>query len=300
MSNFVLGQLNGFAIDLGGTKLAAARIEKGKIVQKEMQPTQSGQNAQEQCAAMKQLLAKVGWQGAPVSIAVAGRITASGEWSAVNKGTLPEIDTVPFVEVAKEILQVPIALYNDAAAAAFAEAHFGAGQNANHFAFITVSTGIGGGIVLNGKPLKSDNGLAGHIGFMTSRIATDLCGSGRKATVESIAGGRAILATARQLGKDVESAKQVYDAALNEEQWATDIIDRSAQAIAILCADLRALLGTDKVAIGGSIGLAPNYIQKVDAFLADEPVLFRPEIRPVQLGHDSALIGALAMSREAI
>lgn len=292
-----MNDLNGFAVDLGGTKLAAARIEKGIVVEKKVEPTNASSDARAQCMAMKVLLEKMGWQNHPISISVAGRVTANGEWSAVNKGTLPKIDAVPVRQVAQMCFEAPVTLHNDALAAAFAEAHFGAGRDVDHFAYITVSTGVGGGIVLNGLPIKSADGLAGHLGFMSSPLAMRQCGSGRFGTVESVAAGRAILASAIEAGHQVSSAKQVYDAALNGDVWAKKIIQKSAQAIALLCADLRALIGVEKIAIGGSIGLAQGYLDQVKHFLAEQPELFRPTLSPVQLGHDSALIGALALTR---
>jgi len=77
------------------------------------------------------------------------------------------------------------------------------------------------------------------------------------------------------------------------------VIDRSAAAIAGLIGDLTAILGLDRVAVGGSIGLAPGYLARVMRHLEDEPTLFRPEVVPAELTHDSGLMGALLIAVEA-
>lgn len=290
--------VNGFAVDLGGTKLAAALIENGKTTERVQCATASSAPADEQVDAIERLLSEVGWQNPDaVSVAVAGRVTAQGVWSAVNVGTLTSIQDTPIQELLKARLGCPVFVCNDAIAAAFAEARFGSGTGTSHFAYITVSTGVGGGIVIDGMPLASPNGLAGHIGFTSSRLSTAICGSGRKATVESIAGGRAISKIANQNGHKVQSARDVFEAAADGAHWALEITQTSAKAIAILCADLTTILGLQKVTLGGSIGLSPGYLSNVQEHLSFEPELFRPDIVAANLMHDSALVGAIALSQ---
>lgn len=131
---------------------------------------------------------------------------------------------------------------------------------------------------------------------MTSRYATQRCGSGRLTTVESVASGRAIAQAATMAGYAGLSAEQVFRQANDQEDWAIAIVNRSAQAIADLCANLNALLGVEKVILGGSIGLAEGYKQRVCDYLHEEPALFHTEIVCAALGQDSVLLGALAAS----
>ncbi len=184
--------LNGFALDLGGTKLAAARFEQGKLVEKAQLPTESDASFEDQCFAMQKLLAQLGLQKNDVlGVALTGRIDQAGHWSAVNGGTLPQIKAVNIRAALRDLFGDHISIINDAAAAAMGEAKFGAGHGISRFGYITISTGVGGGIVLDGQPLNSPNGLAGHIGFMRSPLGNRMCGSARFGTVESVAGGRA-------------------------------------------------------------------------------------------------------------
>lgn len=289
--------LNGFAADLGGTKIAAARVEKGVVASRLLAPTQSSADAQTQLGTIAGLLARLGYEsGAPLGLAVAGRVDAGGHWHAVNRGTLSAIDGVPLATLAARILG-PATCLNDAAAAALAEARYGTGHGSDSFAYLTISTGVGGGLVSGGHLLRSANGLAGHVGFASSRFADVACESGRSGTVESVAGGRAIAAAGHAVGHSVD-ARMVFDAAAAGAPWAERIVARSASAVAALIADLAAILGVDTVAIGGSIGMAPGYLDRVRIALDTEPNLFRPAVALAVLGHDAPLIGALAAHLE--
>lgn len=281
--------VSGYAVDLGGTKIAVARIENGVITARLQQPTEAAADLDGQLLAIEVLLAEVGYRhGEPLGVAVAGRIDRDGNWHAVNTATLSAINAAPLGRALRERFGERTLATNDAAAAALAEYRLGAGQGAYNFAYVTVSTGVGGGLVLAGRLIDSLNGLAGHIGFASSQLGEARCGSGRMGTVESVAGGRAIAAAA-----GLPDARSVF---------ATDpghaAIARSEQAVAKLIADLTAILGLDSVAIGGSIGLAPGYLAGVAGYLAGEPALFRPTLAPAHLGNDSGLVGALLHSLE--
>lgn len=281
--------LSGYAIDLGGTKTAAARIENGEVVQRLQQPTDADADWRAQLNTLAAMLAELGHgHDDPVGAAVAGRVDAEGNWHAVNSDTLRAISAAPLQAALRYRFGARARATNDAAAAAMAESRLGAGMGAYNFAYITVSTGVGGGLVLGGRLLDSTTGLAGHVGFVASRLSDRRCGSGRIGTVESVAGGRAIAAAA-----DLPDARAVFEDGRFEA-----VIDRSAAAVAALIADLTAILGLDRVALGGSIGLAPSYLPSVLAHLAAEPALFRPQVVPAQLRQDSGLIGALLIATE--
>lgn len=290
--------MTGFAVDLGGTKTAAARFEAGHIVARVQRATDPALLPEAQVQAMAGLLDGLGWtSNSMLGVAVAGRVGRDGRWWAVNRSTLTTIDGVDLVALLRSHLGRgwPV---NDAAAATLGEASLGAGRGVDRLAYLTVSTGVGGGLLLDGVLQSSADGLAGHLGFASSPLATGLCGSGRSATVESVAAGRAIAQAAADAGHQGMDARAVFAAADDGAAWADRIIDRSAQAIARLAADLRTMLAIDAVVLGGSIGLAPGYAGRVQAHLAQEPDLFRPALHLAALGQDSALHGALVLACE--
>lgn len=283
--------LDGFAIDLGGTKIVAARIVAGEVTARETAPTTGSDGPDAQVDAMARLARTIGYlPGAPLGVAVAGRIDAHGHWHAVNTRTLSAISSVPLSGLISTALG-PVSCLNDAAAAALAEARLGAGVGVANFAYLTVSTGIGGGLVLMDRLLTSPNGLAGHVGFATAQGTADIaCGSGRRGTVESIASGQAMALATSRPGVD---ARAICAAALRGDAWAKAIVERSAQALGTLIADLTAILGLERVAIGGSIGLSEGYIDRVRRSLDAEPPLFRVPVQAALLGADAPLFGAL-------
>lgn len=282
--------VSGFAVDLGGTKTAAARIEDGQVVARLQTSTDAGADMDVQVEVIAGLLAELGYgHGEALGVAVTGRVDRQGDWHAINTGTLRGISAAPLGATLRRRFGHRAHCVNDAAAAALAEARLGAGRGAYNFAYLTVSTGVGGGLVLGGRLIDSGNGLAGHVGFAGSRLGDQRCGSGRLGTVESVAGGRAIAAAA-----GLPDARSVF-----ERGGFDGIVDRSAAAIAGLIGDLTAILGLDRVAVGGSIGLAPGYLPLVLRHLEDEPALFRPEVVPAELNHDSGLVGALLIAQEA-
>ncbi len=285
---------DGIAIDLGGTKLAAARIIDGCIVERVLHPTDGQATADDQLAAMYRLARSLGLsERDAVGIAVSGRVTAEGVWHAVNAQTLTRIEGIDLQRRAAVTFDRRVLVRNDAAAAALAEFHFGAGRDSAAMAYVTVSTGVGAGFVIGGRLLSSANGLAGHVGFTTSRRSERVCGSGRTGTVESVAAGRAIAQAARRAGHPVADAREVFDLWRSGAGWAEDLVDGSAAAISDLCADLVALLGVDRVVLGGSIGLADGYGERVRRHLELEPPLFRPDLIVSELGPDAVLLGAL-------
>jgi len=286
---------SGVAVDFGGTKIAASRVSAGRIVDAVRTTTDGDAPAERQVAAICGLLHELNLEPSePVGVAVAGRVDASGTWHALNTETLTRVQAVPLRAMLSEQLDRDVTVQNDATSAAVGEHLAGAGRGAARFGFITVSTGVGGGIVLDGRPVVSPSGLAGHVGFTTSRLSAGRCGSGRIGTVEKVAGGRAIAAAAARSGHEGYDAKRVFEAHLAGETWASDLIARSARAVAELCANLAAILDLQRIALGGSIGLAEGYGAQVSAALAGEPGLFRPDIVHAELGHEAALIGILS------
>lgn len=287
-------QPTGIAVDFGGTKISAARVVDGVVQTHLKTRTDGNADVEAQLAAICELIDRLEVSDTDnVGIAVAGRVSGAGVWFALNTKTLSKVTEFPLQDRLSEILDRPVTVQNDATAAAIGEYRCGAGRGTTAFGFITVSTGIGGGLILEGKPVVSEMGLAGHVGFTTSRLAQHRCGSGRDRTVESIASGRALARYAADAGQPGLDGKAVYQAHLSGEAWARDLVCQSASAVAELCANLKTVLDLDRIALGGSIGLAEGYLDLVRAALKEEPEIFRPSVIHAALGADAALIGVL-------
>lgn len=297
MPSPTLEDLSGFAVDLGGTKVAAATIKNGQVVEVLMRRTNGVAGPLHLVSELVEISRQIGFKaGDPIGVAVAGRLDAQGLWSAVNASILKGLSDVPLARRLQDSLGSGVASLNDTRAAVIGEYHYGAGQGCSALAYLTVSTGISAGLMLNGVPLASPNGLLGHVGFMTSKRGRRKCGSGRYGTFESIASGRALEARAAELGHGQVEAVNIFESAAADVEWAQELLEDSAAAIAELCANLATGLGIERVVLGGGVGLAPGYLGLVNKYLLDEPDVFRPQIVPAGLEKNSALLGALSVA----
>ena len=266
------------SIDIGGTKIIAAIVVGGTVLEEVTVPTVREAGPEAWIAAVAE--ASRDWlpRCAGVGIAVTGLID-DGRWSALNPATLDIPQGYPLVQKLGETFGLPVYAANDAQAAAWGEHRFGAGQNEN-CAFLTISTGIGGGLVLNGKPLL---GLAGHFGLLRlpSLDANPL---------EDDVSGRWFAARALEAGHLAE-APAVFSAASQGETWARDIIDRSATKVALLCRDIQLMFDPARIVVGGGIGMADGFLDLVRSKIPAEPARLRPTIVAAQLGRHAGVVG---------
>ena len=177
------------AIDIGGTKIAFADIEDNQPRNRHQIRTPRTGRGDDLVGA---IVDEVG-RRRPSTIAVATTGIVSGErLSALNPGTLPIENGFPLTARIRELTGVTPLIVNDAQAAAWGEYRFGAGQGCRNFMFVTVSTGVGGGLVLDDRLDIGGAGLAGHLGHMTVVGGNSSCGCGRKGCLETLASGTAI------------------------------------------------------------------------------------------------------------
>lgn len=272
------------SIDIGGTKIMAALVAGGTVLEEVTVPTLRDAGPDVWIAAVAE--ASRDWlpRCAGVGIAVTGLID-EGRWSALNPATLGVPQGYPLVDKLRDTFNLPVFAANDAQAAAWGEHRFGAGQNEN-CAFLTISTGVGGGLVLNGKPLL---GLAGHFGLLRlpSLDANPL---------EDDVSGRWFAAEALKAGHIVE-APAVFAAAGKGEAWARDIIDRSANQVALLCRDIQLMFDPARIVVGGGIGLADGFLDLVRSKIPAEPARLRPELVAAMLGRHAGVIGVADLAR---
>lgn len=288
------------AVDFGGTKISAAQISKRSIVKKRQLETVQDAAPETHLQSIISLIEALDVEGQTnLGVAVSGRVDRRGYWHTMNHKTFRGFSEFPLRDKLQAHFGRPVNVMNDAVAAAWGEySCLPRDENIDSLLYITVSTGVGGGVVLNGRPLVSEDGLAGHIGFMTSTLASDHCGSGRFATIESVASGTAMGRTASaESGKHL-SGYDVFQAHLSGDESATAVVETSARAIAKAIADVRALLGVQLATIGGSVGLADGYIALVRQHLEEEPPLFQPRVIPAMLCADSALVGVTLIGND--
>jgi len=213
MADYTIG------IDLGGTNLRAAAIDQsGTMLEKISGKTNfaEGRDAviSDIVSEISKLRAKYGAAGlAGIGVGVPGFIRMK-EGLITNSNNLPYLENVPVRDIVSERLGARVILENDANAAALGEKWIGAGRDVDDLVLLTLGTGIGGGIIANGRIVRGFVGMAGELGHTTVVPTGNPCGCGNQGCLEKHASATAVTAMARlmQLGDDL-SAKDVYDLA---------------------------------------------------------------------------------------
>lgn len=287
----------GLALDIGGTKIAAAIVtEEGTLIQRQQIATPRG-GAQQLSATLETLIAPYRHQVDFIAVASTG-IIAKGRLTALNPANLGGLADFPLQDCLQSIADLPCVLLNDGQAAAWAE-YQPLKESSDNAVFVTVSTGVGGGIILNKKLLVGNGGLAGHIGHTLSDPLGPWCGCGRRGCVESVASGTAI-GTATQEWTHPAPAATVFALARDGDTQAQAIVQRSATAIAHLLADMTIALDLETAILGGSVGLAAGYLEQVTHAQSLLPAIYRLPVRAAYHRQDSGLLGAALWARATL
>lgn len=281
------------ALDIGGTSMRAALVEDGQITTRVQAATPKPSTPNAVIPAALELAAPLAAQASAVGVACAGAV-AQGRVTATATHTFPGWVGVPLADRLGSGLNLPCRALNDARAAAWGEARAGAGRGAPEFMFVTVSTGVGAGLILGGRLHLAGNGLDAELGFVTVPAAwttgTSVPLLGDLGPLEFESSGTALNGQANSRG--FADARALCDAAESGDADAEAVYARSAALIAWKCADVAALLGITRVALGGSVGLRDGYLERVWTALTHFPERYRPEVVHAQLGADAGLIGA--------
>lgn len=209
---------------------------------------------------------------------------------------------------------LPVVIENDANVAALGERWQGAGNNADDVVFVTLGTGVGGGIIANGKLIQGQNGAAGEIGHVTVDPNGFMCTCGKKGCLETIASATGIVRVARDRaseyagsselkamlddGQDI-SAKDVFDLAKKDDDLAMIVVDYVCDSLGFVLGNIANTLNPKFVVIGGGVSAAGDFLlNKVDkAMRKNEFATIKDstELRLASLGNGAGVIGAASL-----
>ena len=302
--------------DFGGTNLRAALVsDTGEVFVRHEVSTQPDASAEAVLERITELLTHVRDAGSepPVaaSLAVAGLIDAEGGTVMVSPN-IPAFRNLALTAPLSERLGIPVSIENDASAAALGEYRFGAGKGTRHLLHATLGTGIGGGIVGDGRLYRGAHGLAGEIGHIVLDPAGPPCGCGARGCLEAIAGGVAFGRRAQRL---IESgaapilaeiatgrpatAGDLGEAARRGEVAAIAEIRNGGHTIGLGLGSIVNILNPDMVTLsGGLLGMGDLLLDPLRAAMASiayGPASSTP-VRTSQLGEDAGLLGAAAVA----
>jgi glucokinase len=290
-------------VDLGGTNLRAAAIDsEGLILDKVSVPANfnSGPESVVKYIAdvIKNLGARIGVRGLRgVGIGVPGFIDIEAGF-ILGSANLPGFQGFPVRDEIQRCLGTPIILENDANAAALGEMWIGAGKNVKDLVLLTLGTGIGGGIIADGKVLHGFLGMAGELGHMTVYPDGNPCGCGNSGCLEKHASATAIAAMGRMMhfGKEEVTAADVYALALAGNDRAKLVFESVGRALGIALANLINLFNFPLYLIsGGPLPAWDLFAPSMFAEVRRRSFTFArtgTKIEKAALGADAGLFGA--------
>ena len=207
----------------------------------------------------------------------------------------------------EELTGLKVRLGNDANVAALGEMWLGAGKGEKNIVMVTLGTGVGGGVILEGHPLVGTNGAGGEIGHIcVNETETETCGCGKKGCLEQYASATGIARLAAlRLAKDAKSsllrsqehvdAKAVFDALKAQDEVAEEIVEEFGKYLGHALANIAVVVDPAVIVIGGGVSKAGeillDYIVKnyrANAFFANQDVQFKL----AELGNDAGICGA--------
>lgn len=303
-------------IDLGGTNIAFATADgDGRIVAQASIPTASHEGPD---GVLSRIAAKM-LEMAPVPGALGIGVPGLIDLDRGITRFLPNFPTqwrdVPVADMLSARLGCPVRLLNDARAAALGELTFGKGKDARTMVFFTLGTGIGGGVVVEGKLLLGPLGAAGELGHQTVISDGPLCGCGNHGCMEAVASGPAITAEgvrllraglAPRLHCAVEgdaarvSPKTMAEAAAAGDAAVYDALLRAARYLGIGVANMVTALHPDLVVLGGGVaGIGDLLFDTVRQTVRERVRMFPVDgvrIEPSALGDGAGVLGAVALA----
>lgn len=294
------------AIDIGGTKIAVGMVDdNGHVLSRAQCPTDAERGYKEAFARIEQMLRVISHAAREkitgIGIGSTGPIDpCTGEFGEVNffptwRGENPVNDL-------SRTFQVTAAMENDADAAALAEAGWGAGRNKRRLIYITVGTGIGAGVILDGRLYRGVDGAHPEIGHCLIDASGPPCSCGFHGCWESLAAGPAMVAWLEsKMPKDYPhaahlTAKRICELAAEGDMLAQQAVDREARYLGLGLANLITLFTPDAIVLGGSVMksavLFLETIRKTISGGCRYVPFEKTELALASLGEDANLIGA--------
>ena len=305
-----------FGIDIGGTTVKIGLFDKkGEIQSRWEIPTRKETEPkgllQDIRASLESRMAELGILKEDIlgiGMDAPGPVTEDGILhNAVNIGW----GAVRLAEEAEQYIGIsPVRIGNDARVAALGEAAFGAGRGAESMLLVTLGTGVGGGVVLNGKILMGSSGVAGEIGHMTiDPYETETCGCGKKGCLEQYASATGMVRMAEKFLKEKEmdsvlrqleqvTAKDLWDAAKEGDILANEITDHVCDRLGSAIANAIYLVDVERIVIGGGVCAAGRILlDKVEKAYRGKVFAHSREKAFVlaELGNDAGIVGAAAL-----
>lgn len=308
-------------MDIGGTNTVFGVVDsRGTVLASDSVKTQHYEQIDEYVEAVcKKLIPLVAQFGGPDKIKGMGVGAPNGNY---YNGTiefapnLPWKGVIPLASMFEERLNIPTALTNDANAAAIGEMTYGVARGMKDFIMITLGTGVGSGIVINGQLVYGHDGFAGELGHVVVDRNGRPCGCGRKGCLETYCSATGVARSAREFlvqrtdpsllrnipAEEIQS-KDVYDAAVKGDKLALDIFEYTGRILGEACANFIAFSSPEAIIFFGGLAKSGDYLLKPIQKAIDDNILKiyagKTKLLLSQLKDaDAAVLGASALGWE--
>jgi glucokinase len=307
-------------IDVGGTKVLGGVVDESGVVlarARKDTPRQGGKALTQTIAeTVKELMAQ--HKVKSVGVSAAGFVSSDRK-TMLATPNIADWNDVDLDSELKSLIGLPIVIENDANAAAWGEAKFGAGRNQNHMMMLTVGTGIGGGIVVDGQLYRGAFGTAAEFGHMRVVPEGHICGCGARGCFEQYASGNALLRHAREaISASPEIARNllsrgdgtiagltgqaITEAARDGDPVALAAFNTTGQWLGAGIASLSVLLDPSCVVIGGGVIDAGEILLKPTRESLERTMPFAgkhpyPTLIAAELGNEAGLVGVADLAR---
>ncbi|MCU0639154.1 MAG: ROK family protein [Candidatus Krumholzibacteria bacterium] len=306
--------MNILGVDIGGTNVKLGIVtEKGGIIEHGLLPTPAG--------GPEAAAAKVAeWYGGrrkhhgdarAAGIACAGLIDGVRGFLYTSPN-LPGWDNAPLGEIFGRRLGIPVAVDNDVNCAVWGEYVMGAGRGTRHFVAVTLGTGVGGGIVIDGRLYHGAQGLAGEIGHHVIIEGGPPCSCGGRGCLEALIGSasiaaRAVETAARTPGSRLAlgaglTVREIHEAALLGDAAAVETLAETGRLLGIGLANVVHILNPEAIAVGGGVAGAGDFILEPARKSMKEhligDILSAVRIVPAELGNMASFLGASMLALE--
>ena len=305
------------AVDIGGTQLRAACYPCGQLMYSKADRISTQYQSTTPLERLENLITSI-WpeDGSVSAIGVAAPGPIDPFLGVIHEApNIPGWVELPLRQHLEQRFKIPVALGNDANLAALGEWKYGVGRGHRHLVYLTISTGIGGGVIIDNRLLLGAHGLAAELGHVTILPDGPMCGCGLRGHLEAVAAGPAIARwVEQQLSNGVPSsikmvkpltAKEVGEAAKAGDSLAISALERAGTFIGSLLGDYLHIFNPSIVIIGGGVSKTGDLLLKpmrtamekhvYSPFYLDDLVL-----TTAALGDDVGLIGALALAASTV
>ncbi|MCZ2258503.1 ROK family protein [Sporosarcina sp. G11-34] len=302
-------------VDLGGTKIATALHDhKGKVLHRVEYQTTKLKNAEEVINCLVDSVKEVRGDYPILGVGVASPGAVDTERGIILNGTnLPGWSNIPLQQVMESKLELPVQVVNDANAAAWGEYYAGAGRRSKTMVYVTISTGIGSGIVLDGKLVIGSNGFAGELGHTSIGQDGPQCSCGQIGCWEAYASGTSMARFAAEAAEENATlmtelaemdgtsigAKHLFEAAALFDKVACEVVDEVTDYVALGLKNIVHTFNPDCIVIGGGVSSAGDDLF-TPVFEKTRKLVMKPyrdtfRIVPALLGKDVGVIGAATL-----